>query len=130
MLDITPGITGEAQVAVSERNTAVAHGSGGVPVFATPAMVALMENAALTSLEKVLPPGFSTVGTSIAVTHIAASPVGMKVTAKSELVEVSGKRLEFRVQAVDDKGLIGEGSHQRYIIEVEKFMSKAIEKIK
>lgn len=128
MSEIKPGIRGESQIQVNDSNTAIAYGSGEIPVFATPAMVGLMENAAYKSLEAVLPPGCSTVGTNVQVSHVAATPVGMKVTAKSELVEVGGKRLEFKVEAYDEKGLIGEGTHQRYIIEVAKFLSKTMEK--
>lgn len=130
MAEIKPGIRGEAQIQVNDNNTAIAYGSGGIPVFATPAMVGLMENAALKSLDAVLPPGFSTVGTRVEVSHVAATPVGMKVTATSELIEVSGKRLEFKVEAHDEKGIIGEGTHQRFIIEMEKFMSRTMKKTK
>ncbi len=119
------GIKGEAKVQVNETNTAIAYGSGGVAVFATPAMIGLMEKAALESIDNVLSAGLSSVGTRVDVKHLAATPVGMSVVAKSELLEVDGKRLEFKVEAYDESGLIGEGTHQRYIVDLEKFISKA-----
>ncbi|PKM81408.1 MAG: thioesterase [Firmicutes bacterium HGW-Firmicutes-14] len=118
------GIKGEAKTAVNDKNTAIAHGSGGVPVFATPAMIALMENAALSSVEPYLPEGHTTVGIKISSSHVAATPVGMEVTARSELVEIDGKRLVFRVEAYDDADKIGEGTHERFIINSEKFMKR------
>jgi predicted thioesterase len=122
------GITGESKTVVSEKNTAITHGSGSVPVFATPAMIALMENAALSSVQPLLPEGHTTVGTKITSSHIAATPLGMEVTAKSELTEIDGKRLVFRVEAYDAKDKIGEGIHERFIINIEKFMQKNEEK--
>ncbi|MDA8213276.1 MAG: thioesterase family protein [Clostridia bacterium] len=119
------GIKGEAKVQVNETNTAIAYGSGGVAVFATPAMIGLMEKAALESIDNVLSAGLSSVGTRVDVKHLAATPAGMSVVAKSELLEVDGKRLEFKVEAYDESGLIGEGTHQRYIVDLEKFISKA-----
>ncbi len=122
------GLLGEIRVVVTERDTAIAHGSGGVPVFATPAMIALMENAALTSVARYLSEGNTTVGIKISSTHSAATPVGMEVTAKSELMEIDGKRLVFRVEAFDEVGRIGEGIHERFIINTDKFMKKIIGK--
>ncbi len=122
------GIFGEAKTVVSDKNTAITHGSGSIPVFATPAMIALMENAALSSVEPLLPEGHTTVGISISSSHIAATPVGMEVTAKAELVEIDGKRLVFKVEGYDAKEKIGEGTHQRFIINKEKFMKKNEEK--
>jgi len=122
------GIKGEAKTVVSEANTAIALGSGGVPVFATPAMIALMENAALTSVEPYLPEGHTTVGIKITSSHIAATPLGMEVVAKSELTEIDGKRLIFQVEAYDAREKIGEGTHERFIINREKFMQKNEEK--
>lgn len=122
------GLKGVSKTIVSEKNTAVALGSGGIEVFATPAMIALMENAALTSVQKFLPDGSSTVGINIQSSHIAATPVGMEVVAKSELIEIDGKKLTFKVEAFDEVDKIGEGIHQRFIIDVEKFMSKNAQK--
>lgn len=128
MENLKVGITGEAKTIVSDNNTAIALGSGGVPVFATPSMIALMENAALSSVAEYLPEGSSTVGISITSSHISATPLGMEVIAKCELVEIDGKRLVFKVEAYDAVDKIGEGSHERFIINVEKFMKKNEEK--
>ncbi len=122
------GLLGEARLTVAEKDTAVSHGSGGVPVFATPAMVALMENAALSSVAPYLSEGSTTVGIKISTTHSAATPVGMEVTARSELIEIDGKRLVFRVEAFDKVDKIGEGIHERFVINTEKFMKKITEK--
>ncbi len=124
------GLTGEATVTVSESNTAVAYGSGGVDVFATPAMIGLMEKAALSSVDPLLESGLTTVGTRIDVQHLAATPVGMKVVAVSELVEVDGRRLVFRVEARDGEELVGRGTHERYIVPVQKFLDRAAAKKK
>ncbi|KNZ68877.1 hypothetical protein Tfer_2492 [Thermincola ferriacetica] len=123
-INLQTGIKGESKVVVSENNTAIAYGSGGVEVFATPAMIALMENAALNSVEKFLPPGHTTVGINIQSTHLAATPVGMEVVARSELIRIEGKKLVFKVEAYDEKDKIGEGIHERFIINREKFMAK------
>ncbi|MFZ3172543.1 MAG: thioesterase family protein [Carboxydocellales bacterium] len=128
MDSVKVGIKGEAKVQVSENNTAIVYGSGGVAVFATPAMIGLMEKAALSSIDNVLSTGLSSVGTRVDVKHLAATPVGMNVVAKSELLEVDGKRLEFKVEAYDEAGLVGEGTHQRYIVDLEKFIAKALTK--
>lgn len=128
MDSLKTGIIGETKTTVSDKNTAIAHGSGSVAVFATPAMIALMENAALSSVQPYLPEGHTTVGIKISSTHIAATPLGMEVTAKSELTEIDGKRLVFRIEAYDAKEKIGEGTHERFVINVEKFMKKIDEK--
>ena len=118
------GITGEARITVSEKNTAATMGSGSITVFATPAMIALMENAALSSVQDYLPEGSTTVGIKISSSHIAATPLRMEVTAKSQLVEIDGKRLVFKVEAFDSVEKIGEGTHERFIINIDKFMAK------
>ena len=130
MSSLRTGIKGEASVAVNDSNTAVAYGSGGVSVFATPAMIGLMEKAALTSVDPLLEGGMTTVGTRIDVQHLAATPTGMNVVAVSELVEVEGKRLLFRVEASDDLELVGRGSHERYIVPMQKFLDRASAKKK
>lgn len=127
-LALEVGIMGEAKTVVSENNTAIALGSGGVPVLATPAMIALMENAAMSSVQSYLPDGQTTVGIKISSSHIAATPVGMEVVAKSKLVEIDGKKLTFEVEAFDAREKIGEGTHQRFIINEAKFIKKAQEK--
>ena len=124
MTELTVGLKGETTITVTDSNTAAAHGSGNIPVFATPAMVALMENAAMNSVETELAPARTTVGTRLETTHVAATPVGMKVTAKAELTGVEGKKLLFKVEAFDEKELIGSGSHERFIIDKEKFLQR------
>lgn len=125
ILLLTKGIQGKAETIVNEHNTAKAMGSGTLEVFATPAMVALMESAAYQSVVSALEPGMGTVGTLMEIKHLSATPLGMRVTAESELVEVDGRRLVFSVQASDESGLIGTGTHERFIVKDEKFMAKA-----
>lgn len=123
--ELKTGIEGEARAAVNENNTAIAYGSGSVSVFATPAMVGLMEKAALSSVDPLLEPGFTTVGTKVNVKHLAATPVGMNVIATSRLVEVDGKRLLFEVEARDEVDLIGTGVHERFIVKLDSFIKRA-----
>lgn len=118
------GITGNQSIVVDENMTAEVLGSGTLPVYATPAMIALMENTASLSVEPYLKKGQGTVGTLINVKHMSATPVGMRVTCETELVEIDRKRLVFRVQAYDEAGPIGEGTHERFIIDNIKFMEK------
>lgn len=119
------GIRGEATTVVDNSNTAATMKSGELQVFATPCMIALMEQAAYQSVAGELEEGQGTVGTMMNVKHSSATPVGMQVTAKTELVEVDGRRLVFHVEAYDERGLIGEGEHERFIIFNEKFQQKA-----
>lgn len=121
---------GEARTRVSSENTALKFGSGSVDVFGTPAMIALMEEASINTVDKKLPEGFATVGIDLNVKHIAATPKGMNITASSELVEIDGKRLIFKVEAFDEVEKIGEGTHQRFIIELGKFKKRAQDKSK
>lgn len=113
---------------VANEDTAAAYGSGDILVFATPAMVGLMENAALKDALSQLPEGYSTVGTFVNVKHMAATPVGMTVRAEAELIEVNGKKLTYKVTAYDEKDKIGEGTHGRYIIHGESFLEKVQKK--
>lgn len=122
------GMTAEIERVVGEEDTAVSFGSGGVKVFATPMMVALMENAALKAVDPYLGEGFATVGLSLNVKHIAATPVGMKVSARAELLSIEGKKLTFRIEAFDEQEKIGEGTHERYIIDLAKFLDRAARK--
>lgn len=119
------GLNAKIETIVTEKDTAMNFGSGGVAVYATPMMIGLMENAALSAVDLHLPKGYATVGTHLDVKHLAATPVGMKVYATAELVEVDGRRLVFKVEAYDEKEKIGEGYHERYIINLEKFIAKA-----
>ena len=122
------GITAQVGKTVSEDDTAVKFGSGGVRVFATPMMVALMENAALNAVDPHLGEDSATVGLSLNVKHLAATPVGMKVTAAAELIGIEGKKLTFKVEAYDEQEKIGEGIHERYIIKLSKFLERAAQK--
>jgi fluoroacetyl-CoA thioesterase len=123
-------LNAEVEITVSEIETAVHLGSGQVPVYATPALVALMENAAVHALEGHLPDGQTTVGGQIDLRHLAATPVGMKVRAHAELVEVNGSKFTFHIQAWDEAEQIGEANHVRFIIDEVKFMAKVGEKRK
>lgn len=118
------GIKGTQTVTVTENNTAAAMGSGALAVFATPSMIALMEKTAYLSVQNELDEGIGSVGTSLNVKHLAATPVGMIVKCESELVEVDNRRLVFTVKAYDEAGLIGEGTHERFIVQNEKFLAK------
>lgn len=121
---LTPGIKGEATTTVVHENTAAAVGAGGVEVFGTPMMVALMENAAWAAVAKELDDGHVTVGTVVNVKHLAATPLGQRVRATAELIEIDGRRLVFRVEAHDEKQKIGEGLHERFIVNLERFLGR------
>lgn len=118
------GLACEVVKDVNETNTAESVGSGSLKVFGTPMMIALIENAALNAVQFDLPCGFTTVGTHLDVSHISATPLGMQVTGKAVLTEISGKKLVFKVEAFDEKGKIGEGIHTRFIIDANKFMDR------
>lgn len=122
---IEKGLKGERELLVTESNTAEALGSGSLAVLATPAMIALMEKTARLSVAPFLEEGQSTVGTLVNVKHLAASPVGMKIRCTAELIDIDRRRLVFKVECHDEAGLIGEGEHERFIIDEEKFMAKA-----
>jgi fluoroacetyl-CoA thioesterase len=121
---LTPGLTGTATLVVSREHTAEALGSGLVPVFATPRMVGLMEQAAVAALEGHLEIGQTTVGTWIETSHLAATPVGMSVRAEAVLTAVEGRTLAFRVAAWDAVEKIGEGTHRRAIVSVARFLER------
>lgn len=126
--ELKAGLEGEARVVVNDRNTALAHGSGSVSVFATPAMIGLMEKAALSSVELLLGSELTTVGTKVEVKHLSATPPGMTVVAKSRLVEVDGNRLVFEVEARDEVEVVGSGRHERFIVQRDKFLKRTAEK--
>lgn len=126
---IETGIKGRKEVTVTEKMTAEAAGSGLLPVFATPQMLALMEQTAFESVQPYLEEGCGTVGTKVDIDHAAATPVGMKVICETELIEVDRKRLVFSVTAYDEKGRIGGGIHERFIIDNVKFMKKTQDKL-
>ena len=119
------GMVGNAEITVYINNTAKTMGSGDLEVFATPSMVALMEKAATLAIKECLSDGYTTVGTMINVKHLAATPIGVKVTATATLIEVDGKRLIFKVEAFDGTEKIGEGQHERFIINADRFMNRA-----
>ena len=123
------GMKGRAETVVVHENTAQAAGSGLVPVFATPWMIALMENAAVQAVQGALPEDEGTVGTRLDVTHDAATPVGMKVWAEAEVTAVDGRKLTFAVSAFDEAGKIGGGTHERFVIKPEKFLARARAKL-
>ena len=128
-MDIPAGLQGEARTRVSPENTAAAVGSGALPVFGTPYMVALMEKAAMESVQPYLEPGKGTVGTRLDISHDAATPLGMEVRAVSTLTAVEGRRLSFRVEAFDETGPIGSGTHERFVIDEQRFMDKCAAKL-
>ncbi|MDY3784015.1 MAG: thioesterase family protein [Candidatus Cryptobacteroides sp.] len=122
---VATGIKGRQETTVTQANVASNVGSGTVRVFATPSMIALIEKAAVMSIEAYLEPGQSSVGTRIDVSHLAATPEGMKVWAETEVTEVDRRKVTFKVAAYDESGLIGEGTHERFIIDIDKFVAKA-----
>ena len=119
------GIKGMQKTEVCDSNSALAMGSGTLKVFATPAMIALMEETAWKSVAPHLEEGSGTVGTALHIQHTAATPLGMTVTCESELTAVEGRKLPFPVVARDEAGVIGEGDHERFIVNNEKFQAKA-----
>ncbi|MCD8145349.1 MAG: thioesterase family protein [Oscillospiraceae bacterium] len=126
---LTIGMKGTASVPVTEANSAKTMGSGTLDVFATPAMIALLERTCWVSVQEALEPGWGSVGISLNVEHSAPTPLGMTVTCDSELIEVDGRKLTFRVVLRDEAGEIGSGTHQRFLIQNEKFQAKANRKL-
>ncbi len=121
---IKPGLIGEATTIVVYENTAASVGAGGVEVFGTPMMIALMENAAWRAVANGLEEGDVTVGIVVNVRHLAATPLGQQVRAKAELIEIDGRRLVFNVEAYDEKRKIGEGQHERLVVNLERFIQR------
>jgi predicted thioesterase len=124
MSELIPGLAAELAHLVSDDDTASKWGSGLVPVFSTPALVGLMESAAVQALAGHLQPGQTTVGGHIDVRHLAATPVGMQVRARAELTAVEGRKLVFKIQAWDAVELIGEAEHDRFVIDEAKFVAR------
>ena len=122
---IIPGLVGERETQVVAENTAQHLGSGSVAVFATPEMIRWMERAAVAAVDHRLPEGYRSVGIRLEVSHLAPTPLGMTVRARAELLEVEGRKLTFRVQAFDDVEKVGEGIHQRMIVDLAKFRERA-----
>jgi fluoroacetyl-CoA thioesterase len=128
MNELVIGLIGEISEPVTPENTASRWGSGLVAGFSTPAMVALMENAAFSATKDLLPAGQTTVGVEVDIKHLAATPVGMTVRAKAELTQIDGRKLLFKVEAWDDVEKIGEGTHARFIVDVARFDTRLSEK--
>jgi fluoroacetyl-CoA thioesterase len=122
-MSLSVGMRGEASLVVGEQQTAAAFGAGGVEVLGTPVMIGLMENAAWRLVQPELPDGETTVGTVVNVRHLAATPLGGHVFATAELLEIDGRRLVFKVSARDDTQLIGEGTHERFRIVLDRFLA-------
>jgi fluoroacetyl-CoA thioesterase len=124
MEQIVPGLVAEQSIIVSDNDTAQHLGSGEASVFATPSLILLMEHTAVVATQSYLPVGHQTVGVHVDVRHVAATPVGMRVRARAELVAVDGRQLRFQVRAWDEQELIGEGTHERVIVATERFMAR------
>lgn len=122
---ITPGMHGEASLTVEQSQTAAAQGSGNVPTLGTPALVALVERAAVNAVRRGLEPGEETVGTAINLQHQAPTSIGKRVRASAEVVEVDGRRIRLTVRAFDATGIIGEGTHERAVVDRDQFIWKA-----
>jgi predicted thioesterase len=124
MYYIQTGLVAERSERVVESLLATRLGSGSVEVYATPAMVALIESAAVAAIEPLLPEGQSSVGIALDVRHLAATPPGQQVRARAEVIEVEGRKVTFKVEAWDEQELIGEGTHTRFVIDVDRFMQR------
>ena len=129
MKEITIGLIGCAETEVDSGNTALSAGSGSLEVYATPMMIALMEKAACGCIASCLDESETSVGTSVKVSHIAPSPCGMHIRAEAEVTAVNGHEISFYVRAFDSASLIGEGEHKRYVVDIEKFSSKAVKRL-
>lgn len=127
--ELKPGLIGESVIVVGTHDTAAHVGSGKIGVLATPIMVSVMEAAALQAVERLMPPGFQTVGTHLDIRHFAATPVGLCVEARAELVKVEDRTLTFRITAKDQYEPIGEGVHERLIINVARFDQRMLKKL-
>lgn len=124
MQPIKPGLAGESTKVVTEQMTAASFGSGLVSAFASPAMIALMENAGVNAIQQYLESGETSVGVEVSVKHLAATPVRMRVRARAEVVKVDRRRVTFRVEAWDEREKIGEGTHVRVIIDEAEFKAR------
>ena len=126
---LKPGLRGRAELLVGEEHTAPRVGSGRVHVLATPVMINLIEAAALDAVERLLPAGRQSLGTVLNVRHVAATPVGMRVTATAEVTAVDGRTMRFRVEVRDERELIGDGAHERVVVNVAKFDERVQRKL-
>jgi fluoroacetyl-CoA thioesterase len=133
MLDLSrlqPGMRGSAELLVGIEHSAPKVGSGLVPVLATPVMINLIEAAALNAVEHLLPAGYQSLGTRLDIRHFAATPIGMQVQASAELIGVDDRTLLFRVQARDEREPIGEGTHERVVVNVARFDQRVQKKLR
>ncbi len=126
--NLTVGLKAKKKLKVSYNETAKNINSGLLEVLSTPSVIALMESSAVDAVQYYLPNGFSTVGILVDIKHIAATPVGMFVTSEAELIDIDGRKLRFRIKSFDDKEIVSEGIHERFIVENEKFLKKAYSK--
>ena len=129
VLQLPPGLTGTAELVVGEQHTAPRVGSGRIRVLATPVMINLIEAAALAAIEQSLPEEHQSLGTHLDITHFAATPVGMRVRATAEVVRVEGRTVYLKVRAEDERELIGEGTHERVVVNVQKFDRRIQDKV-
>ncbi len=127
---LTPGLSASVEVVVGTSDSAPRVGSGKIPVLATPVMINLIEAAALAAVEHLLPPGHQSLGIHLDVKHIAATPIGWKVTARAELVAVNGRNLSFKVEAHDEREMIGGGTHERVVVNVARFDERVQKKMR
>ncbi len=128
--EIRPGLTGRAELVVGTNDTAPRIGSGRVAVLATPVMIGVIEAAALDAVEQLLAEGKQSLGTHLDVSHLAATPVGMRLTASAELTAVEGRQLTFRVRAEDEADLVSEGTHTRVVVDVARFDARLRQKVR
>lgn len=128
-LNLQPGLVGISEIIVADEHTAPRVGSGRVHVLATPVMINVIEAAALDAIERHLPAGYQSLGTVLNVRHIAATPVGMTAVARVEVTKVDGRTVHFKVEVRDDKDLIGDGTHERVVVNVEKFAERVKRKL-
>ena len=128
-MEITVGMKGQATNLVEREDTAAEVGSGSLLVYATPCMVAMMEGAACEAIDPVMPEGHTSVGIALNVEHMAATPVGLEVRAEATVTAVDGKIITFELEAFDEKGLIGKGTHKRCIVNAQKFLDKTYNKL-
>lgn len=126
---MTVGLKHTVTETVTKDNTADKVGSGLLPVYATPSMIALMEKCASECVAPYIEEGKASVGTMLNIKHISASPIGINITCTATLTEIDGRRLVFALEAFDEKGLIGEGTHERFVIDTERFMTKCRSKL-
>ena len=129
-LHLPAGLTGTAELIVGEQHTAPRIGSGRIHVLATPVMINLIEAAALAAVEQSLPEHHQSLGTHLDITHVAATPVGMRVRATAEVLKVEGRTIFFRVRCDDERELIGQGTHERVVVNVERFDQRVQAKLK